>query len=69
MNDARTSDLQEFQRLLDATPLVKSEPGDYAELVDENDEHGLVNVCRKGGHVFMQMPRDVWDDLQKVAGR
>jgi hypothetical protein len=45
-------------------PLFRPEPGDYAELADENDEQGIVNLCRKDGTVIAQMPRQLWDDLQ-----
>jgi len=55
-------DLNSIRRLID-TPICQPEEGDYAELVNENDEQGLVRVCSKNGSVVMVIPRDVWDRL------
>lgn len=55
-------DLEGLRRLLNA-PLWKAEEGDYAELVDENDEDGAVVIRRKSGAPVAMMPREVWDQL------
>lgn len=55
-------DLNSIRLRID-TPICKPEEGDYAELVNENDEQGLVRVCSKNGSVVMVIPRDVWDRL------
>lgn len=44
-------------------PLCRPEEGDYACLADENDEQGMVNLCRRDGTVIMQLPRALWDQL------
>jgi hypothetical protein len=42
-------------------------PGDYAELVNENDPDGLVQICSASGVRKILMPRDVWEELRKEA--
>ena len=56
-----------LRRLIE-TPLYKAEKGDYAELVDENDEQGMVGIYRKSGTPVLFMPRDVWDRLREEVG-
>ena len=56
--------MNELRQCLEKHPIFKAEEGDYAELADENDEQGIVNLCRKDGTVLMQMPRDVWNELR-----
>jgi hypothetical protein len=38
-----------------------SKPGDYCEYVDEDDEEGLVQFCRKNGNVFLVMSSREYD--------
>jgi hypothetical protein len=44
-----------------STPPFESKAGDYAELVDENDENGMVVIRRGDGAPVCWVPRDVWD--------
>lgn len=48
-------------------PIYEPQAGDYAELADEYDEHGTVNICREDGRVIISMPYDVWDSLRKAS--
>jgi hypothetical protein len=54
------------QTLADLTLLTKHEEGDYVELVNEDDEQGPVQFCRKGGQPFLLMPRSVYDMIRKT---
>lgn len=57
--------LQELKLILDGAPFITPEKGDYAELVNEDDEEGLVQICRKNGSVLMVMPIEVWKELRE----
>lgn len=37
------------------------QPGDYIELVDEDDEQGPVRLCRADGTMVMCMPRSAYE--------
>jgi len=58
-----TNPLQDLFALFEMMPVLESEEGDYAKLVDEQDEQGPVQICRKDGTPVVIMPRQVWDDL------
>ncbi len=58
--------LQELKSILDGTPFITPEEGDYSELVNEDDEEGLVQICRKNGAVLMVMPIEVWKELREM---
>lgn len=66
MKDAKI-DLESVKAALNG-PVFVAEDGDYAILVDEDDENGLVNVHRKDGTPIMVMPREVWDQLRDWDG-
>jgi hypothetical protein len=46
------------------SPELSPEPGDYAELLDEEDERGVVVVRRENGEPIAFMARSVWDELR-----
>lgn len=39
---------------------IRSLPGDYIELVDENDPDGPVRICRADGTLVMQGPQSLF---------
>lgn len=59
------SEWAQLQEVL-SIPLFESQPGDYAELADENDEDGTVVLRRADATPVCAMPRDVWDDLRRL---
>lgn len=60
-----TDDLLALKQTLDDIDPVSPEPGDYAELVDENDPNGIVQICRQNGQVMMLMSREVYEAMLK----
>ena len=48
-------------------PFPLSRPGDYCEYVDENDEKGLVQFCRRNGAVFLVMSSSEYDMYKEHA--
>ena len=48
-------------------PALKPEEGDYAELVNEEDEQGQVRICRKDGTVTMLMSRASYDAVMNYS--
>lgn len=55
--------------LLERQSLPKSEPGDFAEFVDENDPEQGVVLRRKNGAPALIMPLDVWDAARTGRSR
>ena len=47
----------------------RSMAGDYAELADESDPDGAVNICRADGRVAMVLARSVYDSLTRASER
>lgn len=43
---------------------IRPRPGDYAELLDENDENGLVCLRRAKGELVMALPRELYEKLR-----
>ena len=41
-------------------PIVESQDGDYAELVDETDDNSAVQICRKDGGVVATMTQEAF---------
>jgi len=60
-----TPDLEATLALLDRNPITRSLVGDYAELVDENDPEGMVQVCTSDGTPRIIMSRADWDAARK----
>lgn len=56
--------LDMLRQIIDREPVFEPQEGDYAQLADEENETGLVNVYRKNGTLVLQMPREVWDQLR-----
>ena len=46
-------------------PAFEAQAGDYAQLVDEDDEQGMVGIYREDGTLVMVMPRETWDHMRK----
>lgn len=44
-----------------AAPVIESRVDDYAELVDEADPTGPVQLCRQDGTIIAIMSRRAWD--------
>ena len=53
------SHLAELQQILAGAPIFQPKPGDYFE----EDEAGLVHLCRASGMVVMSMSRTAWDEF------
>lgn len=51
---------------MEVEDLKLSEPGDWVELVDENQPNGLVVFKRADGSPFMWMPRSDYENLLKA---
>lgn len=58
-------DIQRVYDRVNGQSLLKSEPGDYAELEHEDQPDGLVVLRRKSGQAYAWIPRDVWDAIRE----